>query len=136
MDAIVKHCAEGAALALDCHVTFSSSGADYAPMKRETRLEETAARLLEKRGFRVGPVTPALGSSDMGNVSQRCPALQPLLAITGEVIPWHTKDFAAACLTPQAEDAMRRGAETLVELTLLEMAPTTTHQNARLSGLD
>ena len=121
MDGIVKRCAEGAALALGCRVTFSPAGADYAPMKRDTRLEETAARLLAKRGFRVGPVSPALGSSDAGNVSQRCPAVQPLLAVTEEAIPWHTEGFASACLQPQAEDAMRRGAETLVELALLEL---------------
>jgi amidohydrolase len=114
----VRKCAAGAALAMDCTVRIDPAGGEYAAMKRIPDLEEKAANALQARGFRVVPVSPPLGSTDMGNVSQRCPAIQPLLAVTDKPIPWHTPEFAAACLTPEAEDAMRRGAEALAELAL------------------
>jgi amidohydrolase len=115
---LVRKCADGAALAMDCAARLVPSGGEYAPMRRLPEWEEKAAAALRARGFKVAPVSPPLGSTDMGNVSQRCPALQPLLAVTDKPIPWHTPAFAAACLTPEAEDAMRRGAEVLVELAL------------------
>jgi hypothetical protein len=77
-------------------------------MKRIPEWEQKVTGALLARGFPVGPVSPPLGSTDVGNVSQRCPTIQPLLAVTDDPIPWHTPEFAAACLTPKAEDAMRR----------------------------
>jgi metal-dependent amidase/aminoacylase/carboxypeptidase family protein len=118
MEKLLHKCADGAALAMDCTVRLSSAGGEYAAMKRSPELEAKAAAALLARGFKVDPVSPPLGSTDMGNVSQRCPAIHPLLAVTDEPIPWHTPEFAAACLTSEAEDAMRRGAEALVEVAL------------------
>ncbi|MDR1094896.1 MAG: amidohydrolase [Spirochaetaceae bacterium] len=118
MEKIVRNCANGAALAMDCAARLSSLAGEYAAMKRSPELEQKAAAALLARGFKVVPVSPPLGSTDMGNVSQRCPSVHPLLAVTGKPIPWHTPEFAAACLTPEAEDAMRRGAEALVEIAL------------------
>jgi metal-dependent amidase/aminoacylase/carboxypeptidase family protein len=118
MEKLLHKCADGAALAMDCTVRLSSAGGEYAAIKRSPELEEKAAAALLARGFKVDPVSPPLASTDMGNVSQRCPAVHPLLAVTDEPIPLHTPEFAAACLTSKAEDAMRRGAEALVEIAL------------------
>jgi amidohydrolase len=118
MEAVLRKCADGAALAMGCTVRLSSAGGEYAAMKRSPKLEEKVSAALLARNFSVVPVSPPLGSTDMGNVSQRCPAVHPLLAVTDKPIPWHTPEFAAACLTPEAEDAMRRGAEALVEVAL------------------
>jgi amidohydrolase len=118
MEKLIRKCADGAALAMDCTVRLSPASGEYAAMKRSPELEQKAAAALLARGFKVAPVSPPLGSTDMGNVSQRCPSVHPLLAVTDKPIPWHTPEFAAACLTPEAEDAMRRGAEALVEMAL------------------
>ena len=118
MERLVRKCIDGAALAMDCTARLVQASGEYAAMKRLPEWEEKAASALRARGFDVAPVSPPLGSTDVGNVSQRCPAIQPLLAVTGKPFPWHTPEFAAACLTPEAEDAMRRGAEVLVELAL------------------
>ncbi|MDR0639727.1 MAG: amidohydrolase [Spirochaetaceae bacterium] len=118
MERLARKCIDGAALAMDCTARLVQAGGEYAAMKRLPEWEEKAARALRERGFKVAPVSPPLGSTDMGNVSRRCPAIQPLLAVTDKPIPWHTPEFAAACLTPEAEDAMRRGAEVLVEIAI------------------
>jgi amidohydrolase len=118
MERLVRKCADGAALAMDCAARVSALAGDYAAMKRSPELEQKAADALLAHGFKVVPVSPPLGSTDLGNVSQRCPAIHPLLTVTDNPIPWHTSEFAAACLTPEAEDAMRRGAEALVEIAL------------------
>jgi amidohydrolase len=118
VEALVRKCADGAALAMDCTVRLVPVGGEYAAMKRVPELERKITEALIARGFKVVPVSPPLGSTDVGNVSQRCPTIQPLLAVTDTPIPWHTPEFAAVCLTPNAEDAMRHGAEVLVELML------------------
>jgi hypothetical protein len=59
-----------------------------------------------------------MGSTDVGNVSYRCPSIQPLIAIVDKVTALHTKAFADATLCPRAHDAMAKGAETLVLLAL------------------
>jgi hypothetical protein len=54
----------------------------------------------------------------VGNVSYRCPTIQPLIAITDEDLALHTREFADATTKPAAFEAMKRGAEILVDLVL------------------
>ncbi|MDR1581298.1 MAG: hypothetical protein LBS35_13160 [Synergistaceae bacterium] len=61
----------------------------------------------------------------MGNVSYRCPTLQPLISITDKQLALHTRDFADATLTPRAAEAMAVGAEAMVLLALKTMTDET-----------
>ena len=97
VDEMVKKCADGAALALDCAVKFTTVF-EFADMVRNMALEEEVVRQFESC------------SSDVGNVSYRCPAIQPLLAITDEDYALHTAAFRDATALPQAEQAMEKGA--------------------------
>lgn len=117
-DRIVRRCAEGAALAMDCTVDFTPGLLDFDDMVRVKTLETEAARLLAENGERVGAVLPASGSSDLGNVSYRCPSLQPLISITDEALALHTEGLRDATLLPAAHRAMERGARTLAGLAL------------------
>lgn len=118
MDRIVRRCAEGAAMAMDCTVTFTPGLLDFDDMVRVDALETETARLLAENGETVGEILPASGSSDLGNVSYRCPSIQPLISITDEALALHTEKLRDATLLPAAHRAMKRGACTLAGLAL------------------
>ncbi len=54
----------------------------------------------------------------MGNVSFRCPALQPVLALTEEPMALHTREFAALCASSAAHPGILLGAKALAFGTL------------------
>jgi amidohydrolase len=115
----VLRCARGAALALDCDVEWNPFLSDFADMVRNRPAEETMRDIVEALGFRVSSsASPAAGSSDMGNVSYRCPAIQPLLPITDESFSLPTPEFAGATIRAQAHDALLLGAEALGAMAL------------------
>jgi amidohydrolase len=118
---MISKCARGAAIALDCEEKLEKSSVAFADMVRVPALEEEMAYILAGLGARVAPVSPPVGSSDVGNVSYRCPTLQPLISITDEQLALHTRDFADATLTPRAAEAMATGAEAIVLLALKTM---------------
>jgi amidohydrolase len=118
---MISKCARGAAMALDCEAKLEKHAIGFADMVRIPELEEEMAGILSGLGARVSPVSPPLGSSDVGNVSYRCPALQPLISITDEQLTLHTRDFADATLKPRAAEAMVMGAEAIVLLALKTM---------------
>jgi hypothetical protein len=58
-------------------------------------------------------VPPPTLSTDMANVSLAVPAIHPLIAIEAGGAVNHQREFAAACITPSADAAVRDGAVTL-----------------------
>lgn len=120
MEAIVN-CAKGAALALDCAVEWKPYMSDFADMVCNEPAENAMQSILEGLGIKMSPSSPPGGSSDMGNVSYRCPAIQPLLSITREPCNLHTVAFAEASMRPEAHAALQTGAEALVSMALLVM---------------
>jgi amidohydrolase len=118
VDEMVVKCANAAAMALECEVALKQTYPDFADMVRVPVLEDEVAKILTGMGKKVIPVSPPIGSTDVGNVSYRCPSIQPLVAITDEPLALHTVEFANATLKPPARDALAFGAETLVLLTL------------------
>lgn len=118
LDDVILKCAKGAAMALDCEVSWGKTGADFADMIRVRVLEDEVAQILAEKGMKVEAVPPAAGSTDVGNVSYRCPSIQPMICISDEPFVWHTTEFADATKTPQAHEAMKTGAETLALLAL------------------
>jgi amidohydrolase len=118
VDEMVTKCAKAAAMALDCEATLKATFDDFADMVRVPALEDEVAKILTGLGKKVAAVSPPIGSTDVGNVSYRCPTVQPLVAVTDEPLALHTAEFASATLTPAAHDAIAFGAEALVLLTL------------------
>ncbi|OZB89498.1 MAG: peptidase M20, partial [Microbacterium sp. 14-71-5] len=49
-------------------------------------------------------------STDMGNVSQLVPAIHPYIGVDSLPYSNHQKEFAAACVGPAAERALRDAA--------------------------
>lgn len=118
MDEAIRKCADAAAMALDCTVTLTPGLSDFFDMVRTAPLENTVAGLFEKYGRKTGIVESPTGSSDVGNVSYRCPAIQPLIAVTEKTMALHTAEFRNACRTDDAHQAMLAGAAVLTDLFL------------------
>ena len=72
----------------------------------------------DELGVPYGPVSGPEGSSDVGNVSMRCPTLQPTLSIVDRPYALHTREFAAATTAPMAHDAIATGAKILARAAL------------------
>lgn len=142
MDEVVRKCAQGACLALDCQVEFTKGFEDFHDMVRVPALEGAVLELYDALGLAHGPVLPPNGSSDVGNVSYRCPTIQPELSICDTFHALHTPQFRDETIQPQAHQAIAQGGTILAALalrTLTEDAFRTavrrSHQEARAAKL-
>ena len=118
MDEVVKKCAQGAAMALDCEVSFTEGFDGFDDMVRVPALEQEVRSILEEMGLPTGDVQTPNGSSDMGNVSYRCPAIQPMLSISDTFYALHTPEFRDETCKPAAHQAIADGANLIARMTL------------------
>ena len=118
LDDTVRKCAAAAAMALDCEVKIDAEILDFYDMVRVGAIEDAVAELFTEVGEPVLPVSPPVGSSDMGNVSYRCPSVQPLMSIVDENYPLHSPEFAEATLKDKALSTLERGAYVIGALAL------------------
>lgn len=116
-DTVLK-CARAAAMALDCQAVWKESYDGFADMVRVPALEDAAAELFTDLGLPVTPVQVPNGSSDMGNVSYRCPAIQPLISICDAPYALHTPEFRDETTKPPAHAAIANGAKLITALAL------------------
>ncbi len=116
----VVGCAEGAARAAGATLTVTRhDDTIYEPMKRNQTLLDLFAANMTAAGLVEGePIPDRLGSSDIGNVSQVIPAIQPMIGIAPTGTAIHTRDFAAAAVTPLARAGMLAAAKTMAMTTL------------------
>jgi len=109
----VKNCFQAGALATGTSATFKDLSARY-----ETILSnETAAGLYRDAMQRLDVDCPMdderlLGSTDMGNISWQLPAIHPTIKIA-DGVPNHTREFAAAAVSPAGDRALMDGAKAL-----------------------
>ena len=118
VDEIIEKCAKGAAMALDCTVSFSKGTEDFADMVRVPVLEDAVEELLHEMGRASEPVRIPNGSSDVGNVSYHCPAIQPMLTIGETFYALHTPEFREETIKEPAHQAIADGAKLLGSLVL------------------
>jgi amidohydrolase len=115
----VSACAEGAARATGCSVKITQHDAVYEPMKSNRVMLDLFAANMRTAGLVEGvPIPDRLGSSDIGNVSQVIPAIQPMVAIAPSGMAIHTREFADAAVTPLARAGMVAAAKTMALTTL------------------
>jgi amidohydrolase len=124
-------CAEAAAKATGTTVEFEKHPF-YAERKNNRVMAGRVGGYLEAQGVKVHePVLRGgVGSSDIGNVSLRLPAIHPYLGITDRNVPGHSLEMAAAAATPSAQEAMlkmatalaKTGADLFLEPGLLDAA--------------
>ncbi len=75
---------------------------------------------LESLGARIGGAPQSIGSSDVGNVSQVVPCIQPNLSVTAEEIPNHSEQMVAACKSKKGLEMISLGAKAMA-LTALRL---------------
>ena len=115
----VEACAEGAATGTGCEVKAIRMERPYEPMKRNAALLDAFRANMTSLGIEESPeITDRLGSSDVGNVSQILPTIQPLVQIAPSGTPIHSRLFEAAAVTPLARDGMLKAAVTMAMTTL------------------
>ena len=111
----VVACAEGAAKATGAAVKVTQETDNvYEPMKRNQTLLDLFAANMTAVGLAEGPaVLDRLGSSDVGNVSQVIPTIQPMIGIAPLGTAIHTREFADAAVTPLARAGLLAAAKTM-----------------------
>lgn len=117
----VLACFEGAAIATGCRWQWRPTEHPYAPLAPDPALADLWDRNLVARGRTIVEAPPGGGSTDMGNVSQVVPSIHPTIAFLGETAVPHNPDFAAAAISPSADDAVIDGA-LLLAWTALDVA--------------
>ena len=123
-------CFEAGALATGCEVAIVLDTA-YTDLRSDEELAGVYQRRAESLG-RVFVEPPAPVSTDMGNVSYEVPTIHPFIGVeSGGAVP-HQAEFADACATPSADQAIFDGALAMA-LTVIDMA-TDESVRSRLLG--
>jgi amidohydrolase len=100
-------CAEGAAKATGTTLKVIEHDDAYEPMKRNDALLGAYRANMTRLGITESPeVKDRLGSSDVGNVSQVVPTIQPLVKIAPDGTAIHSRAFEAAAVSPLARQGM------------------------------
>jgi metal-dependent amidase/aminoacylase/carboxypeptidase family protein len=107
-------CAEGAAKAAGCTLKVTEHEHAYEPMKKNDALLSAFRANWKALGIAESPeIKDRLGSSDIGNVSQVIPAIQPLVKIAPDGTPIHSRAFEAAAITPLALEGLKGAAKAM-----------------------
>jgi metal-dependent amidase/aminoacylase/carboxypeptidase family protein len=110
----VVACAEGAARATGATLTVILHDMVYEPLKRnQTLLNLFAANMRDAGLVESEPAADRLGSSDVGNVSQLLPTIQPMVAIAPAGTAIHSREFVDAAIKPLAHAGMLAAAKTM-----------------------
>jgi len=118
----VHRCFEAGAIATGCKYEIAGGDKPYAEMRHDRAI----ASLYRRNAIALGrsfvdpdPAQPhrggapramGAGSTDMGNVSLKLPAIHPLIGINSIPAVNHQPEFTAHCATPDADHAIADGA--------------------------
>ena len=113
----VNACFEAGALATGCSLEYEELAPEYSHMEADPALLRAYRANAEALGRRfdaddAGTPLPTF-STDMANVSLAVPTIHPLIGIETHGAVNHQREFAAACVTPSADAAVRDGAVAL-----------------------
>ena len=123
----VMRCFEAGALATGAKLSVIGGDRPFAHLEHDLEMASAYQRNAERLGRRFpapgesSPATPV--STDMGNVSLALPSIHPAIGIESLPAVNHQPEFAAACATPAADQALYDGAVAMA-WTMLDMAET------------
>ena len=110
----VHRCFEAGALATGASVQIVGGEKPYAQMRHDARMAELYRRNAEQigRSFPNPEVweNRPTASTDMGNVSLAVPSIHPMIGINSLPAVNHQPEFAAHCVSPDADQALAEGA--------------------------
>lgn len=108
----VEDCARGAAIATQTTWEWEYTSNHYDNLLENKCGMEALQEVFEELGLQLSEEPDTIfGSSDIGNVSFRCPTFHPGLQVVNKGTKIHTRDFAAAMKTEAAHKALVQGAE-------------------------
>ena len=118
----VHRCFEAGALATGCTVSIEPQSPVYSEMRDDEELRAIYCRNAVELGRtfserREGAERMA-GSTDMANVSLAMPTIHPMLGLESYPVSNHQPEFAAFCITPVADQAVRDGAVAMAWTTI------------------
>ena len=119
----VKECARAAAQMMGCKVKFRVNKYSYSSMRPNLPLAELVVKCFREVGVRakLWDGKGGRGSSDIGNVSQRIPALHPSISLRAPGhVTGHSRDLAKWTQEPVAEEAMLKAAK-MMTLAVIKM---------------
>lgn len=110
----VNNCAKAAALSTGCTVEVKEIGISYMDMVSNEVMLQLVEENMKSLGERIDVrnATVGLGSSDVGNISQRIPTFQVMIGVDSPAVP-HTEAFAKACEGKKGADIAIRAAKAL-----------------------
>ncbi|MCY4447953.1 MAG: amidohydrolase [Chloroflexi bacterium] len=123
----VMRCFEAGALATGARLSIIGGDRPFSHLEHDLEMASAYQRNAERLGRRFpapgesSPATPV--STDMGNVSLALPSIHPAIGIESLPAVNHQPEFAAACATPAADQALYDGAVAMA-WTMLDMAET------------
>jgi metal-dependent amidase/aminoacylase/carboxypeptidase family protein len=106
-------CCKGAAQATGCSVKITVLPPSLEPMKRNTVMESVWQANMVSLGLEPFLTDGPTGSTDLGNISQIMPVIQPYLALVSEDISAHTIEFAEATQSPTGRSVLINAAKLL-----------------------
>jgi amidohydrolase len=111
----VLNCFVGAGMATGAKLEYKWVEPYYQAMRTNSHLAELFARNLEALGRKVLSYREerGLGSTDMGNVSQKVPAIHPNISIVAPGVPEHTPEFALAAVSENGHRGMLDAAKAM-----------------------
>ncbi len=115
LSARAEDCVKGACLASGCTYKTTVYECPYDDQViNYTLCAELGARYAELGVTEIGPVDEIPGgSSDIGSVSYICPTVHGYIKIADKAVNGHSKELAAATISPAGTDALEKGAGAL-----------------------
>ena len=115
----LRKCAEGAALATGATMDFSEVGISYKAMKPNKILGELFLKHIVASGMTHNPPKDsAMGSTDMGDVTQVVPGIHPYVQIAEDNVAGHSREFADASNSERGAVAMLAAAKAMAITTV------------------
>lgn len=119
---MVHDAAKGAAMATQTTVEHRQYETPFASFMPNPEAERLMCEVLDELGIAYHSTEQWGGSTDMSDVSRRCPSIHLSMPITDAHTPAHTRDFAA-CAGDRAcvERGLRDGARALARMGLIAL---------------
>lgn len=121
LDALMESvfcCAKGASIATRTEYEAHKFMGSFDDMLPNFAAEALAKETIEEFGIECTSYNCPDGSTDVGNVSYRCPAIQPEFAITKKNLDLHTREFTAATMSEEGHEALLKGTEVIAAICL------------------
>ncbi|MGI5872847.1 MAG: M20 family metallopeptidase [Bacillota bacterium] len=114
---MAKDAAEGCAKATQTSVKITHASRALAELRPTPNTDVLIEQIYGELGLNIKSNEIAeLGSSDIGNLSYKCPAFHPLISVSDKPVAAHTKEFAKCMETEKTKEAIEKGAKVIASL--------------------